>query len=321
MGLNERQIARLQPRPSQGIADRLAGLQSLGFRGHDVVAVTAAAAGLQPSLGRRPSPGQVAGPLQHQHPCPFREHKAIPIPGIGPGGLLRRVVAAGEGSHGGESHQAKAVHRGLTATGQHHIGPVVLQQQLGQKQGFGAGRTGRNRCVGPGMQAQVDGDLACRRVGDQHRHRERIHPPRAGLQQVGVLALQGGQAADAGADHHGNPAGVHPLAMGGGVGPGLTGRQQGQLGAAVEPPLLQGLEAGVEIVVHPAGNPGRQVGGPALLNRRDAGVACQGGFPGGIDTGAEGGDAPPAGDGQPFSGPDHQGTPGCAGDSEYRPRF
>ena len=61
------------------------------------------------------------------------------------------------------------------------------------------------RGVRTAMQTQIDGHLAGGRIGDQHRHGERIDPCGSSFGQLIVLFMHGVESADAGAQHHGNP--------------------------------------------------------------------------------------------------------------------
>ena len=79
--------------------------------------------------------------------------------------------------------------------------------------------------MGSTLGAEVDGHLTGRGIGDQHRHRERVHPrwpPRA---ELAVLLVHGGEPADAGAQHDGDPLGGDASDEGLGHGPGLAGGQ------------------------------------------------------------------------------------------------
>jgi hypothetical protein len=60
---------------------------------------------------------------------------------------------------------------------------------------------------------------------------------------LGVLIVHGGEAADAGADDHGDATGIEPLGDGTGHGPGLPGGHQGQLGTAIGAAAEQGRQA------------------------------------------------------------------------------
>ena len=104
MGLNAAEVCGAHLRPTQGIINGTAGLQPLRFGGDDVVGIAAAATGQQPAqVGpwRR-----VLLPHQGQDASAFGEHEAISTEAIGPGGLIGIVVAAGQGAHGGKTHQS-----------------------------------------------------------------------------------------------------------------------------------------------------------------------------------------------------------------------
>ena len=59
------------------------------------------------------------------------------------------------------------------------------------------------------MKAQIDGDLACGRIGDQHQYGQRIDPCGTSLGQLIVLFMHGVESADPGPQHHSNPGRVN----------------------------------------------------------------------------------------------------------------
>ena len=71
VGLHKAEVAHRQICPTQGIGDGEAGLQTLRFGGHDVMAITAATASQQPAQGRGGGRCHVPFPLQHQHAGAF----------------------------------------------------------------------------------------------------------------------------------------------------------------------------------------------------------------------------------------------------------
>ena len=48
-------------------------------------------------------------PHHRQHAGPFGQHKTVPVFAVGPGRLIRGVVAAGQGPHGGKAHKPQSV--------------------------------------------------------------------------------------------------------------------------------------------------------------------------------------------------------------------
>ena len=91
VGLDGAEVAGFHSGPPEGILDREAGLGSLGLRRHDVMAVTAAAAGQLPAQG-----STVWGVLithHGHHSGSLRQHKSIPVFAVGAGGLFRGIVA------------------------------------------------------------------------------------------------------------------------------------------------------------------------------------------------------------------------------------
>ena len=103
--------------------------------------------------------------------------------------------------------------------------------------------TGR---VHAGLGADRQADVGGRGVGHQHRDRQRRDPARALLEQRVVVAQQRGHPADAGGHRHGETLGVDGAARDAveqtGVGPGLEGRDQGELPGAVQPTGLDAVE-------------------------------------------------------------------------------
>ena len=140
MGLDGAEVGGADAGTAQGIVDGLAGLLPLRFRRDDVMGIAAAAAGEQPAEGGVAR--GVPGAHQGQHAGPFRQHEAIAIPAVGPGGQGRSIQAGGEGPHRTEAHQTKTVHRRFRAAGDDQVGPIIVEQHLGQHQGFRAGGTG-----------------------------------------------------------------------------------------------------------------------------------------------------------------------------------
>ena len=292
VGLHGTEIIRLAVSTLQGFLDRPAGLQPLGLGGDDVVRIAAAATGQQPAEG-------VAGwhirlPHQSQHARPFRQHETVARLAVGAGGLLRRLIAKGEGAHGRKAHQTETVHGRFAAPGQHQIGAVVLQQPLRQHQGFGAGGTGGDGSVGAALQSEVDGHLAGCRIGDQHRNREWIDPAGPSCTELGMLLMHGGQPADAGAEHHGDAGWIEATAVVLRHCPGLPGGQQGELGAAVGATPQQGFKVRESGFGHTAGDADVQILGPGFLDGLDAGLPSADRCPGAVGVVTQGGQRPPA---------------------------
>src|SRR5207244_1244271 len=99
----------------------------------------------------------------------------------------------------------------------------------------GRGAGGRDGGVGTG-QAEVDGNVAGRRVGDHFRDHERADLVRAVLEVAAVLFLKLVQAADAAADDRAAAEGVFPAEIQAAVLDGVDGRHQRELREAVQPP-------------------------------------------------------------------------------------
>ena len=295
MGLNGAEVGGADPGPAQRIVDGKAGLQPLGFRRHDVVGITAAATGQQPA--QRSGIGGITAAHQGQHTGPLREDETIAVRAVGARGVGGVVIAAGEGSHRGKPHQTQPVHRRLGSPRQHQVGPVVIEQHLGQHQRFGTGRTGGHRGVGAAMEAEVDGHLTGRGIGNQHRHRQRVHPGWSPGAELCVLLVHRRQAADAGAEHDSDAGGIDPPGERFRHRPGLARRDEGQLRAAVRAATQQRGEAVQGVCGDATGDPHLQVIGPGRVQGLDSGLAGLDGPPGAFRIAAEGRQRSPADDG------------------------
>ena len=94
------------------------------------MAVAAAAAGQLPP--QCSTTGGVLFPHHRQHAGPFGQHKTVPVFAVGPGRLIRGVVAAGQGPHGGKAHKPQSVHGRFGAAGKDKIRSPIVEQHLGQ---------------------------------------------------------------------------------------------------------------------------------------------------------------------------------------------
>ena len=112
------------------------------------------------------------------------------------------VVARGERPHGAEAADAQRRDGRLAAARDHGVGvaPLDVAERLPQRVSTGGagGGGGRVRALG----ARADRDPARGQVHDGGRDEEGAHLARAAVHQLGVLALDGREPADAAADEH-----------------------------------------------------------------------------------------------------------------------
>ena len=132
----------------------------------------------------------------------FADDKAVAVLVEGAGGVRGVVVAGGEGLHGSEAADAHRRDGSLRAAGDHGVGVAALDDAEGVADGVrGGGAGGCGRLVRP-LGAVADGDVAGGQVDDRGGDKERRDLARPAVHQVGVLALDDVEPADAGADVH-----------------------------------------------------------------------------------------------------------------------
>ena len=98
--------------------------------------------------------------FEDEHAGPFAEHEAVAVAVERPAGLLRIVVALGEGPHAGKAAEAHRRDRGFAAAGDHHVGIVVLNRLEGVADGVGGAGAGRGHGIVRSAQAELDRDVA-----------------------------------------------------------------------------------------------------------------------------------------------------------------
>ena len=113
---------------------------------------------------------------------------------------LRVVVAQRQGAGGDEAAQAHRRDGRLGAAGDHDVGVVALDGAQGVADGVGGRGAGGGDGGVRAAQAELDRDVAGRRVGDHLRDDERADPAGPALDEAAVLLLELVQAADAAAD-------------------------------------------------------------------------------------------------------------------------
>ena len=151
-------------------------------------------------------------------------------------------------------------------------------------------------CVDGRAGAVLEADVGRRRVGHEHRDGQRRDATRALLEERVVVGEQRGDAADAGGERHAEALGLEAGVLQAGVGPGLVGRDHGELAGAVE---AAGLDA-VEDLGRLDGDAAAILTGSwstqSSVEVADAGLPGEQGVPGGGDVTADGGGGAESGD-------------------------
>ena len=146
--------------------------------------------------------------LQDQDSRAFTDDKAVALGVKGAAGAHGLLVARGEGARGGESAHAERRNGGLGAAADHGVRVVVLDDAEGVSDGMRRGGAGRG-CRGVrSARAIFDGDVAGGEVDDGRGDEKRRDFARSALQQLGVLAFDHVEPADAGGD-----VGAHALGV------------------------------------------------------------------------------------------------------------
>ncbi len=283
---------------------------AVGVGGHGVVGVGGAAVSGEAGVDRCAPGGRVGAPLQDQYARPLGQHEAVPGRIEGPRGGRGGTGVPGERAHPRERGGAQRGDHGVGAAGDGEVTVVGAQQQGRRGHRGRARRTGRGgvqrRALGP----QGDGQLPGGHVGQEGGQGQRRDRPGPGGQQLAELALVGVHPAGRRAQDDRDPGAVPRRRVQPGVGDGLTGGGQRELGEPVMAPrpptrhLRAGIEAG-----HPAGEGDRKPGQRRVLGRgAPAGADARPG-PCRTDTGR--GDQPDAGDGDAriAAASDHCGAP------------
>ena len=133
---------------------------------------------------------------------PLADDEAVAVLVEGPAGVRGVVVAGGERLHGSEAADAHGGDRGLGAAGDHDVGVAALDDAEGVADGVRGGGAGRRRGLVRSLGAVANGDVPGGKVDDGGGDEERRDLARPAVHQVGVLALDDVEPADAGADVH-----------------------------------------------------------------------------------------------------------------------
>src|SRR5690606_19972471 len=144
---------------------------------------------------------------------------------------------------------------------------------VGGADGDGAGGAGGGDGLAGSVDAEVQADAAGRAVDDAERGELRGDPAGAASGEGGGLAVVEGQSAVGGADDDADPAAVPDGRVEPGVGDGLAGGDDGELGETVHQPLGGHPEDGARVAVgdgveEVAGQVGQF--GPGRGGRREA---------------------------------------------------
>ncbi len=289
-----------------------AAVAVLGGRG-DVVGVAGQAVACDLGVDLRAARLGVLVLLEHQDARALAHDEAVAILVVRAAGLFRRVVEAGRhGPRGDEARHAHRADRRLCAARQHDVGVAVLDQPGRVADGVGAGRAGGDHRMVRPLESIADRNLAARQVYEGRGDEERAHPAGPLFVQLDRSPLDGGEPADARADHDPGPLAVLlGLRLPARVLHGLVGRGDGIEDEIVDPPLVAGGEGLVGIegardvrpaaaaAVHTrhlagdlAGIVGRIEGGYPP----DSGLAGQDGGPGDLGPLTQGGDQADTGD-------------------------
>ena len=225
----------------------------------------------------------------------FRHHEPLAGGVERAGGPLRVAVPRCQAAHRAEAGQDQRVDAALRAAGDHGV-RVAPPDQLGPlADRVRARRAGRHDGVVRPADAELDGELAARRVDEHVGEEGRRHPVRPPLAQHVVLAHELVEAADAVADHDPHPLGVeavHPRVV-----HRLLRRREREEDVAVElAHVLRRRGARRVVVLHLARDPHRELARVECPDRVDAAAARHEALPRGPQVVPERRDRPDAGD-------------------------
>ena len=146
--------------------------------------------------------------FQDQDARAFADHKSVAVLVEGPAGAGGLVVARESARMAANPPTESAVTAASAAAGNHRVRIAVQDHAHRVADGIGAGGAGRRRGRNRPLRAVANADLPGRHVHDGRGNKERRDLARAALQQVGVLALDDLESADAGADENADAVGV-----------------------------------------------------------------------------------------------------------------
>ena len=280
VGVDVADLPRTEAGVVEGQAHRPGAALSLGSHVGDVVGVGGEAESAELAVDLGPPAAGVLVLLQDQGPRPFAEDEAGSVGVEGPARPLRLVVAHRQGPGRGEAGHGQGRDGGLGAAGDHDVGVAVLDLAPRLADGVSRRGTGGDGGVVGAPGAKLDGDHPRRHVADDHGDEEGAQAPRTAVAEHGVLVLEGGDAADAGAEDDAHALGLQAVHVEAGVGEGLGGRIHAVLDESVVAANLLAVEAGLGVEVLDLPRDGDLLaGGVEAGDRPDAGTAVGQGVP------------------------------------------
>ncbi len=206
---------------------------ALGVGHRDVVGVGGGGVGGDFAVDARAALFRVLQRLEHEHARTLAHDEAVAAHREGAAGGGGVVVARAHGAHGAEGGVGEGRDGGLGAAGDHHVGVAAADHVHRLADGVGAGGAGRNDAEVRPARAELDGHDAGANVADEGGDGEGRDFARAAVVELLELGLVGEHAADAGADDDADAVGVLGVHAQAGVGPGLLGRAESEVGVAV----------------------------------------------------------------------------------------
>jgi hypothetical protein len=186
-----------------------------------------------------------AGPfpaLEHQERSTLTHDEAVTVDVERAGRQRGVVVAVAQGAHAGEGGDGDGRDACLGAAAEDDIGRAFPDEAGGLTDGVGAAGAGGGDAEVRTGPAQLQPDEGGGGVGHHHRHQHRADAGRATGEKVVLLLLLGDEAPHAGGGDH--PAAGRVGAQVAGVGQGVGGGAEGQLGHPVGAADLLGVEVG-----------------------------------------------------------------------------
>ena len=223
-------------------------------RGHVIGVARAAEAG-DLGDGRSAAGERAFQRLDDQGPRPLAGHETAAAGVEGQRGLLG-ILGAGKGRQIGEAGDADGAHGLLRAAHERRVDVAVANVAQRRADAVGTGGAGGHHVQALAAHAVANGQVARRDVPDHRGDEQGVHALGALLLQGGEALLQLVDAADAGAEHHGDAIAVLVGHFQAGLGQRLVGRHDGVLHEALEAARLLLGQAVLDTVevAHLAGN-------------------------------------------------------------------
>ncbi|MNO92337.1 hypothetical protein D3C76_839090 [compost metagenome] len=293
MGIEVLDIRSLDAGLSQGRHHGAASAVSILRAGGKVIGIGAGAIPHQLHYGGG-APGQgVFQGLNHQDPGPFAHHKPVAVDIERAGGRLGIIGIGGrQGAGGGKPAQTDAIYGGFGPATDGDVCLTAANEAGGVTNGLHPGGAGRDRRPERPLEAEVDGDMACRHVDQERGDGEGGQATRAPLIRGTHGLDDGGEATDARGDDGGG-AFLLSRCLGDPVGlrQGLLGRGNGKQDEAIHLLLLLGRHHGIGVKPgqgilgqgrHHGAHLGGQPFGEDLRQAAQAGLARQQSLPHGF---------------------------------------